>query len=673
MEKYWRKSACPYDCPDACGLLVETDDKHIYRVKGDPDHPVTKGFICRKMHDYAKTVHNSRRILQPMKRVGPKGEGRFEPITWDAAADIITTRWKALIQSHGAQCILPYSYAGVEHMIQNKCGEAFFNRLGALRLDRTICSKAKTAGFLQMYGMTPGIFVNDMVYSDHIIIWGSNVKATWLHALERIRAAKKAGSRVTLIETYRWPGSDGLADDIILTRPGSDGALALAMAHVLKKEGLINKPFMDAHVQGGDSFLYSLDKYTPQWAAGVTGVDAQVIRHLAVAYGKARSPLIVFGSGLSRHSNGAMTTRCIAALPALTGAFMHRGGGYLAHISSAAAFDKDMVCRPDLLKDDVPLINMNQLADALTAPAAPIKSLYVYNSNPLNIAPSQKQLLAGLGREDLFTVVHERFMTDTAKYADIVLPADTSVEHGDIVTPYGSLCVQATEPVIEPLGESKSNWDTFCFLAKAMGFTESLWDMSNEELRQQIIAKDSPWRSRWSAEERAAFENGSAVVLPLPGPLDFQTQSGKIELYNPRLEAPLPAYVPNLSLLEPGLSLVVAPSDRTLNSTFTDREDLTRERGPMTLKISPEDAKGENIVDGDMIEASNALASVCFLARVTPDVPRGTVVAEGVYSLDRSFNGLTVNALLSQRLTDAGDAATLCDNSVRLRKVASGG
>lgn len=677
MEKYWTRTACPYDCPDACGLMVETDGRQIYQIKGDKTHPVTDGFICGKMHGYDRTVHSKARILYPMKRTGAKGLGCFERISWEEAAGIISSKWKALINDYGASCILPYSYAGVEHFIQNKCGEAFFNRLGASRLDRTICSKAKTAGFTQMYGSTPGIFVGDIVHSDFIIVWGSNLKATWIHALRNVMAAKKRGSRVVLIETYRWSGS-GLADSVILTKPGSDSALALAMAHVLKAQNLIDNEFLKTYVQGGETYVESLDKYTPLWAEEVTGVKAEDIIRLAGEYGRAKAPLIIFGSGMSRHTNGAMTTRTIGALPALVGAQKKRGGGYLAHINSSAAFDKSMICRPDLLTKETPLINMNQLANALDGEASPIKSLYVYNSNPLNIAPDQKLLLSGLEREDLFTIVHERFMTDTARYADIVLPADTSVEHGDIVTPYGSLCVQMTRPVITPPGECRSNWDTFCTLAHAMDFEEDIWKLSNEELKQRLADKSDPWRERWSTEEKKAFMDGRAVVLPLPDPLEFQTPGKKIQLYNPELEQPLPCFLPNASLRKCGkdnrdgwLALVVAPALNTLNSTFTDREDMVLRRGPMDLKINPDDAAKRGIVDGDMVEASNELACVIFIASVTGAVPAGTVVAEGVYRMDQSFNGLTVNALLSQTLTDAGAASTLCDNSVIIKKAVS--
>lgn len=672
---YLARSACPYDCPDACGLLVETDGQKIYKVSGDPQHPVTDGFICRKMSRYEDTVNHKERILYPMKRLGKKGRGNFMRISWDEAIKEITDRWKALILSHGPSCILPYSYSGVEHLIQNKCGEAFFNRMGAVRLIRAICSPAKSAGFEQMYGQTPGIFINDIPKSDYIIMWGGNIKTTWLHAARKIVEAKKGGSRVVLIEAYAHDGAS-LADEVIIVRPGSDGALALSMARVMRDYGLLDKAFLESYTSGHEAFLNSLDAYTPQWAAEITGIAPCVIVSLALSYGRALAPLIVFGSGYSRHGNGAMTTRCIAALPALVGAFSKPGGGYLAHINSGQAFNRNIIKQPGWFPENGRTINMNQLAKALSDKAQPIYSLYVYNSNPANVAPAQRQVLEGLLREDLFTVVHERFMTDTAKYADIILPADMSVEHGDIVTPYGALCVQKIAPVVSPPGECKSNWDTFILLAAAMGYDDDLWKLTNEQLVEKISGEKNPWREQWDQAHAQAFEEGLGVVLPLPDALDFKTESGKILLYNERLEEPMPAYRPNYSQRLTGsnegwLALVIAPAKETLNSTFTEQNRLKTKRGPACLKINPTDAKERGIRHMDLIEASNDLASVLFYALVTRQVPKGTAVAEGVYDMESMPGGLSVNALLSSRLSDFGEASTLCDNAIKIRLAAA--
>ena len=676
MKRYWKKSACPYDCPDACGLLVETDGEKIYRVKGDDDHPVTKGFICRKMIHYADTVHNKARILYPLIRTGKKGSGEFKRISWDTAIEIIGDRWKDLIKNYGAESILQYSYAGTEHLISSGCGEVFFDCLGASRLARTICAKAKTEAFLQMYGQTPGIFINDIKNSDYIVLWGSNIEATWIHGTKEIAQARKNGSKVVLIETYK-SGAAKYADDVILLRPGSDGAFALAVAHVLAVEGLLDVDFMKEYTVGYEKFVDSLTMYTPEWASAITGVPAQTIVEFANAYGTAKVPLIVMGSGMSRHTNGTMNVRCIIALPALVGAFKNKGGGYWGHIGCSKAFDIDAVYdkyRTSYPANPTRVFNMNQLGNVLAIKDNPVRSLYVYNSNPVCIAPDQSKIIEGLEREGLFTVVHERFMTDTARYADIILPADTSVEHWDLVSPYGALCVQYTLPVIRAPGECKSNWDTFCLLAGAMGLDDSLWKMSNEQIQKEILSVDNMWRSHWSENEKQRFMEGKACVLPLPDSVDFQTPSHKIMLYNEDIEHPLPKYMPShsMKLVADGsdcLALVVAPATHTLNSTFNEQEYLVNKRGLMSLKMSVDDAAKRDIVHGDMIDVFNDLAHVHFYAHVSEDVPSGTAIAEGVYTCEQSLNGLTVNALLSQTLTDGGAAATLCDNAVRIRKI----
>lgn len=675
----WKKSACPYDCPDACGLLMETDGKKVYHIRPDKEHPETCGFICRKMTHYERTIHHPGRILTPLKRTGAKGSGQFEPISWDVALKEISKKWKMIIETYGSEAIMPYSYAGAEHLVSNKCGEAFFNRLGASALERTICSIAKAVGYQQIIGGTRGINPQEMRFSDLIIIWGANVNAISVHLQSQIVKAKKRGVPVILIETYKSP-AHRLADKTFLLPPGTDGALALAMAHVLKKAHLTDKTFIRKYTSGSREFFPELRKYTPEWAASVTKLRAEDIISLAELYGKAKAPVIVFGSGMSRHGNGAMTTRCITVLPAMVGAFAKPGGGIWGNINSGMAFDTDIVRRPDFLKHPVRTLNMNQFGSALagfglsedgltkTPLEPPIKSVYIYNSNPVDIAPAQTQVIRGLMREDLFTVVHERFMTDTAKYADIILPADTSAEHWDIVKPYGHFTVQKIAPAIAPLGEARSNWNTFCALAQAMGFEEDYFKMSEEEICNAVIDAYNEVRSRWTAKEKADFDAGKAVSLRLKHLPDIKTSDGKIHFKDDSLQYPMPKYIENYGGKYP-LKLVVGPSLYSLNSTFNERSDLVDERGRLTLKMNTEDANARGIADGNIVEAYNDLARIEIFAEVSEDVLPGTVVAEGVYKLDQSLNELTVNALLSERLTDAGRASTLCDNTIEIAKL----
>lgn len=664
MDTSWKRTACPYDCPDECGILARTDGKTIFQVKGDPLHPVTCGFLCRKMSHYEKTIHHPHRLTTPLRRSGPKGSGQFAPVTWEEALKEIAAKWTSLISHYGAECILPYSYSGSEHLIANQCGQAFFHAIGASRLIDSICCKGKDKGFEQILGSTPGQNPSSLSHSDFIIIWGCNVTATWIHAHTQILKAKKKGAKVILIETYKT-ASSRLADEVILVKPGTDSALALSIAFVLRKHRLYHADFLNEYTLGASEFLASLDAYDPQKTQSITGVAPETVEKLAFAYSRAKCSQIVFGAGMSRHGNGAMTVRCIAALPALTGAFLHPHGGFVGNISTGKVFDQTQVTRPDFLKAPARWINMNQLGSTLLDSTLdpPVMSLYVYNSNPACVTSNQTQVLKGLQREDLFTVVHERFLTDTAKYADIILPADMSVEHADLVTPYGSFVVQQTQKLIDPPGQAKSNWDTFCLLAKAMGITDPFFSMSNEEIKEQILSSPTEILSTWSREDWEKFRQGYAVPLKLPHSLDFKTPSKKIEFLRQGLPEPLPCYRPDHGGNYP-LKLVAAPSAYTLNSTFNERNDLTERRGPMCLLMNPEDAQKRNVQHMDTVYAYNDLAKVLCYASLTDAVPSGTVIAEGVYTACQALDTLTFNALFSERLTDAGEGSTYCDNTI---------
>ena len=667
-EKVWKRSACPYDCPDSCGLLVETDGTTVYQVKGDPAHPVTRGFLCRKMVHYERTVHSPERILTPLRRIGKKGEGKFESISWEEAVSEITGRWKELIARFGAQAILPYSYAGTEHKIQFSAGHAFFHRLGASQLERTICASAKDAGFGEIIGTTPGQNPEALAHCDYIIIWGSNVTATWIHAQANILEAKKRGAHVVLVETYRTPAAS-LADEVLLVRPGTDAYLTLTMDRILQQEGKLDIEFLEKHSLGWEVFLESLYAYSLEEAEKITAVPSEQIVSVARGFAAAKSPVILFGAGMSRHGNGAMAVRCVTTLAAVTGAFAKPNGGIIGNVSTGGVYCLDQIERPEFQKKPARTVNMNQLGSALcelTDP--PIMSLYVYSSNPACIAPHQSAVLRGLAREDLFTVVHERFMTDTAKYADIILPADTAMEHGDLAASYGTRCVQRTDPVIAPLGVCKCNFDTFALLGRAMGFEEVYFKQTNEELKEAVLAASQTIQQGLGAEEKAKFDAGFAVLLPQLDSCGFETESGKIEFYHPELAEPLPRYVPDSGGSYP-LRLVAAPHQATLNTSFSERKELMDARGEMKLLISPADAEKRGITDGSIVEAWNDLAHVRFYASVTEKVLPGTVVAEGVYGKQQSLNGLTVNALFAETLTDGGRAATLCGNTVDMKAV----
>jgi anaerobic selenocysteine-containing dehydrogenase len=661
------RSVCPYDCPDTCGLLVTVKDGRALSVAGDPEHPYSQGTLCPKMTRYEQTVHSSRRLLTPLVRSGPKGSGSFTPITWDEALARIAARWREISARHGAEAILPYSYAGTMGLVQRNAGHPFFHRLGASRLDRTICSPAKDAGWKAVMGETPACHPDDMLASDLVILWGINAAATSIHALQRAQAARRQGAKLWVIDTYETPTA-AAADRVVLVRPGSDGALALGIMHLLVRDNAIDREFLAAQSTGFDELAAGiLPLYPPAVVSGLTGVAPSVLEELATAYHSARAPFIRLGSGLSRYGNGAMTVRTISCLPALTGAYDRHGGGLLPGTATGAAFALNEVTREDFITTPTRIINMNQLGNALNDLAdPPVMALYVYHSNPAAIAPDQNAVLRGLSRDDLFTVVHERFLTDTARYADIILPATSSLEHSDLYRSYGTYCIQRARPAIPPVGESKSNWEVFSLLAHEMGFTEPFFRQSADDLIDRLLAVPKPLRE---GIDTGALAAGKGVELRLPPGVrgSYATPSGKIEILNPREPEPLPRYLPTHG--EEGtypLRLMTAPTPYALNASFYEQEELRRKQGGMLLLMSPHDASARNLCDGKPIDAYNDLGRVTFILRISERVPAGVVVAEGVWWLEFAPGDRSVNALTSQRLTDRGNGSTFYDNRVEV-------
>ena len=662
----WEKAICPYDCPASCGLLVKVENGKITEVKGDLGHPVSGGIICRKMKGYPASVYHSERILYPMRRTGKKGEGKFCRISWEEAVEEISSRWKDIIEKWGSETILPAVYSGVMSDIQRNCGHAFFNRLGASRIVMTLCSSAKGEGYRQVMGNTPSLSPEELKDSDFCLVWGCHAKATRIHSLiDRVNKKKDKG-RTVLIDVYQ-NDTASYADQVVLVRPGTDGMLALAMMHVLVREHLADEEFLREKAQGFDEFKETLREYTVQKAERITGVRADVIEQLALEYGRAQAPSILLGSGNSRYRNGAMTVRLITLLPAVAGAWKKpRIGLCGCRVTRGGLTDLDQIRRPDFRKKPAKSVNINQLAGALLDEKDPIQSLYVYGLNPVDTVSDQNALRKGLMREDLFTVVHERFLTDTARYADIVLPATFSVEQTDIYRAYGYPSIGFAPKAVEPAGECKSNWNTFCVLAKAMGFEEDFFGWSEEEMARHLLDDPTDQLMRAKKEEREALRKGGSLKMPREDHLRIETKSGKILFVNEKEKERMPRYLPVEREEEYPLHLVAVPSEYTLNSEFADREELVKARGPMTLKIHPDDAKPRKITDGQRIFCYNDLARVEFIARLTPGLLPGTVAAEGVYDLAHSLNGQTVNALHHQRLSDCGEATTLNDNRVEI-------
>ncbi|HEX9242040.1 MAG TPA: molybdopterin oxidoreductase family protein [Anaeromyxobacter sp.] len=660
------RSVCPFDCPDACGLLVDVEDGRARRVRGDPEHPYSRGTLCPKMNDYDRSVHSPDRLTHPLVRTGPKGEGAFRRASWDEAIALVAERLAKVALEDGAQAILPYSYAGSMGLVQRNAGMPFFHRLGASRLDRTICTPAQGAGWKAVMGDTPGPSPDDAERSDLVVLWGIHAVATSIHFAARAKEARRRGARVLLVET--WENETArLADRTYLVRPGSDGALALGLVHVLARDSLADEAFIAAETVGWPELRARvLAENDPVRTAAATGLPPAEIEALARALAAARAPFIRIGGGPSRHANGAMTVRSIVCLAAALGAPGRDGGGCLASSGTAPAFDLAPLVREDLQPGPTRLVNMNRLGWALSELSdPPVRAMVVWCSNPAAVAPDQNAVLRGLAREDLFLAVHERFLTDTARFADVVLPATTSLEHADLYRSYGQFCAQRARAVIAPLGESRSSWDLFRALGAAMGLGEPLFRMSEDEVVDLLLATPSPWRDAGFAARLA--DGRAALLTPPPGPR-WRTRSGKIELANPALSEPVPRSLPTYSDAGgPPLRLVTGPALHTLNSTFMERPELRERNGGMCLRLAPAEAAARGLADGQRVLAWNALGEAAFVLRVDGRVPAGVAVAEGVWWIAHAPGGRNVNALTSQRLTDAGNGSTFYDNRVDVR------
>jgi anaerobic selenocysteine-containing dehydrogenase len=590
----------------------------------------------------------------------------FRSISWEEATNVIVDRWHKISDQFGTEAILPYSYAGTMGLIQRNAGHPFFHRLGASRLDRTICSPAKEVGWKLVMGETPAPHPDEVAESDLVILWGINALATNIHFLHGVKAARRRGAKVWLIDTYQNLTSS-VVDQTFLVRPGSDGALALGLMHLLVHDGLIDLDFIKTNVQGFEEFMERiLPDYPPEKVSLLTGLSPATIQSMAKAYGTAKRPFIRLGAGLSRYGNGAMAVRTIVSLPALVGAYAKKGAGCFTSTSTSGAFAMKEISREDFMVKETRIINMNRLGWALNElNDPPIKSLYVYASNPAAVAPDQNQVLKGLAREDLFTVVHERFMTDTAQYADIVLPSTSSLEHSDLYRAYGHYCIQRAKGVIPPVGESKSNWEVFSLLAQKMGFDDSFFRQTADQLIDHLLSIPSPMRE---GIDEKAFSAGMTVELPLPADARtrYRTPSGMIEILNPREPHPLPCYLPPYGGDYP-FRLMTAPSFYALNSTFRERSDLLKKERAMFLQMNPADAGAKGLKDGQGVVTFNQLGEVSFVLRINSGVPQGVVVAEGVWWLEHCPGRRSVNALTSQRLTDQAGGSTFYDNTVDVK------
>jgi anaerobic selenocysteine-containing dehydrogenase len=686
------RAACPHDCPDTCALLVTVEDGVATEVRGDPDHPTTAGVLCTKVSRYAERTYHSERLLHPMRRVGRKGEGKFERISWDEALDEIAARLGA-IAGRNPQAILPYSYCGTMGLVQGESMSLrFFNKLGASLLDRTICATAGFTGYKYTIGGSIGTDLEHFQDARLIIIWGGNPIASNLHFWMRAQEAKRRGAKLIAIDPYRSLTAEKCHQHIALL-PGTDAALALGMMHVLIAEDLLDHGYIAQHTLGFDQLKERAAEWTPERTAATCGITVDEVLGLARDYGRmARQgePVAIrVNYGVQRVRGGGMAVRNIACLPALVGAWRHAAGGIQLSTSGSFPANRMALQRPDLLAGRKPrTINMTTIGDDLLHQGSPefgpkIEAVIVYNANPLAIAPDSAKVMQGFQREDLFTVVLEHFCTDSADYADILLPATTQLEHVDAHLAYGHLYMMANNAAIAPLGESKPNTEIFRLLAARMGFDDPCFGESDDQLAAQAFnAKDArAVHFDWESLKRKGWQKLAMPDAPFAAG-GFPTPSGKCEFYSSSMLAdgldPLPAYIapyesaasnPELAARYP-LAMISPPARNFLNSSFVNVQSLRATEGEPHLDIHPRDAAARAIGDGDMARIFNDRGSFVARARVTPKARPGLVVGLSVWWKKLAGDGKNANEVTSQRLTDMGRAPTFYDTLVQVEKAA---
>jgi len=738
MKKVVR-AACPHDCPDACGVLITVQDGRATKIQGDPEHPVTRGFLCAKVAKYLDRVYSPDRVLYPMRRLGPKGPGQpgaavptkaretWQRISWDEALEEISSRFRAIAAEFGSEAILPYSYGGTLGTLNSgSMDRRFFHRLGASQLERSICSAAGEAGLKSVLGAKLGTEPEQFSHSKYIIAWASNIHANNVHLWPFIVEAQRQGAKLVVIDPYRTRTA-ACADWYLPINPGTDAALALGMMHVIIGENLYDADYVRRYTEGFEQLRQKVAEYPPERVAAWTGIAAGDISKLAREYATTRPAVIRLNYGVQRSQGGGMATRAITMLPCITGSWKDVGGGLQMSVSGAAEFNGKGLKRPDLMNAalgrEARTLNMVELGRVLNeVNDPPVKALFVYGSNPAAVCPQHNDVVRGLMRPDLFTVVHEQFFTDTADYADIVLPATTFFEHKDLQKGYGHYHLQVSNQAIDPLGECRSNVELFRSLAQKMGFEEECFSESVDQMIDLALESSDPWMggmTRESLEEgprRMSFE-ASGDGLPAVGTADilrgreivgktaelrsagqpgaavptcshsapflpfaaggFRTASGKAELYNESLKElgldPVADFTaPEESRHVKGngfpLELLARKADNFLNSTFTNVPSVREMEEMGLLEICAVDARARGVSDGDMVRVFNRRGDILLKARVDGKVQPGVVSASLNWAkMTPGFK--SINSLTSEKLTDMGNSATFYSVLVEVEKI----
>ncbi|MGA2021400.1 MAG: molybdopterin-dependent oxidoreductase [Candidatus Sulfotelmatobacter sp.] len=705
MAKQVVHAACPHDCPDACGVLITVEDGRATKIQGDPKHPVTRGFLCAKVAKYLDRVYSPDRVLYPMRRIAPKGvaaahagEGAratqiWRRIAWDEALDEIATRFQEIIAEFGSEAILPYSYGGTLGALNGaSMDRRFFRRLGASELDRTICSAAGEAGLISVLGVKLGTEPEQFVHSRYIIAWASNIHGNNVHLWPFIAEARRNGAKLVVIDPYRTRTA-ACADWYLPINPGTDGALALAMMHVIIGEGLHDADYVAQYTLGFDQLREKVKAYPPERVASCTGISADDIRKLAREYATVRPSVIRLNYGVQRSEGGGMATRAIVMLPCVIGSWKEVGGGLQMSTSGAFQLNAEALKRPSLTPTgggSPRIVNMVELGKALnTLGDPPLRALFVYNSNPAAVCPNHNEVVRGLKRPDLFTVVHEQFFTDTTDYADIVLPATTFFEHKDLQAAYGHYYLQVSDQAIEPRGECRSNVELFRALAARMGFNDECFTESIDEMIDGALASSNPWlqgitRERLQREgqvrlnfsgqcpgaggasEKAGIVGSQEFFLPFAQG-NFRTPSGKAELYSEAMKVlrldPVAEFTPPAQSRHGAdkatfpLELLARKADNFLNSTFSNLPSVQEMEDADLLEMHSADARARGIVDGAKVRVYNHRGEIFLKARVDGAVQPGVVSARLSWAkLSPGFRN--INVLTSEKLSDLGNSAT---------------
>ncbi len=700
-------AACPHDCPDTCSMLVTVENDRVVKVRGNPDHPFTDGRLCVKVNHYEERIHHADRILYPLKRSGPKGSGQFTRITWQAATEEIASRWKQIIKEHGPTAILPYSYLGTEGILNGlNVGDPFFNKLGATISERTFCDSGACTGYMMTVGPTPGTDPESFVHSRYIILWACNTISTNLHHWPFLAEAQKRGAKIVVIDPVKTRTARQ-ADWHIPIKPGTDGALAMAMINAVIAEGLIDKDYVEKYTVGYEELAERAREYSAERVASITGIPAEDIRKLAREYATTRPSVIRIGVAVERHSGGGQTVRALTCLPALVGAWRDVGGGILQLPIWAFPMKWDALMRPDWIKPGTRVLNQWKLGAALTDELKldpPIKSLFVYNANPAVVAPEQEKILKGLAREDLFTVVSEHFITDTANYADIVLPATTQMEQHEIMFSWGHFYLSLNQKAISPRGEAVPNTELFRRLAAAMGFDDPHFKRSDEQMAMESLDWSSPALAGITMQELqrngyARLKVGTPDTYAPHAQGNFPTPSGKVELKASMAAGgnfvlplfrqgsnefqdggpvdPLPAYLPPQESADTNKTLaakyplnILTPKNHAfLNSGYANIARQLGHAGEQYVTIHPGDARARGIAEGERVEVFNDRGRFQAEAQVSDEVRQGVIVSPLGYWVSASPSARSVNVVNGSRYADLGRAPTFSDTLVEVRRV----